>query len=139
MYKSLLRRLIEEFDLSHIPSDDNQKKEGEIDLSHIPSSQPQEREEVPTRSMRLLGIDKTKINDALKRLTSNQTTIPLSKVKEELAKFKVQIIEHDNLVKKKSGSVEYELSQNGKLVKNVKLHIYWNKTKDGLDLNIYLG
>lgn len=142
MYKSLLQRLKEELevDLSHIPSNDIQKTEEQFDFSHIPSSESEQtQEKVPTQSMRLLGIDKTKINDVLKQLAQNQTIIPLTKIKEELAKFKVEIIEHDDLVKKKSGDVAYDLKQNGKLVKNVKLHIYWNKTKDGLDLNIYIG
>lgn len=117
--------------------------ESEYDFSHIPKSD--ERQQTDTtginKSIRLLGIDKSKINQKLKEISNvpEQNSIPLSKIKEVLSEYDIEIVETtDTKFKGNSGDVSYNLIKHKQLIKNCNLIIYWKTIEDGLDLNIYL-
>jgi hypothetical protein len=148
----------EEFDFSHVggasvpPQTDasttDSGGEDSFDFSHVGGVEEEiaGEPEIDTsnvhKSIRLLGVDKIKINKELKALTEvpKITAMPLTKVREILSSNKIQTIIDGTTFKGKTGNLDFNLLQNGKLIKNSQLIIYWNKDGEGyLVLNIYLS
>ena len=143
---SYLEILLEEFDFSHIPKEESSENKpttelssemSNFDFSYVQSDAPEQTE----KRGRLLGIDKEKINKELKTLSETPMlkAIPLSKVKEILAKYKVSIKEEQIKFKGNNGDAEYNLVQKGKLITNTKIVFYWKKENDLIKINIYLS
>ena len=108
---SILKRLVEaeepvadaglepEFDFSHVPKQEAapvpDTQDEQQPTEEAPTDEPEvpEEEEVEAvKTTRLLSIDKRKVNDELKELCAiPSTAIPLSKIKEVLAKYKLKL------------------------------------------------
>jgi hypothetical protein len=160
---SILRRIVEaeepvadaglepEFDFSHVPKQeaapvpDTQDEEQPAE-EDTPTDEPEAPEEEPeveaVKTTRLLSIDKRKVNDELKELCAiPSTAIPLSKIKEVLGKYKLQLADVEIKFVGRAGNKDFDIANDkGTKIGNSQLIIYWNRDSDtSFTVNGYLS
>jgi hypothetical protein len=155
---SILKRLVEDapaepsFDFSHVPQNNDQaavdpelppaEEEEELPPTDEPEAPEEEVEESEAKTTRLLSMDKRKANVELKELcTASCPAIPLSKIKEILAKYKLQISEPDLKFIGRASNKDVALSNtSGVGISNSQLVLYWNRdTETSFTVNAYLS
>jgi len=158
---SILRRLTEAdetvadpqandgFDFSHVPQGKSEEPApvAEEPIEEIPpTDEPEATEEVveepETKTTRLLSIDKRKVNEELKELCSvPASAIPLSKIKEILANYKLKISDAEvKFVGRASNKDLAIVNDKGIAIGNSQLIIYWNRDSEtSFTVNAYLS